>query len=334
MFPYPKTVPLAHTPSRIEYLERLSKRWGGPEIYIKRDDDTSCLLSGNKVRKLEFFLADAQAQGADTLVTCGGIQSNHARATAIAAKRAGLDCHLILRGKEIQIPDGNYLLDLLVKSKITFVTKSQYLNRDQIFDKVEKELTQKGRRPYSIPEGGSNGLGALGYVKAMEEIRDQINETGLQFNAIVLAVGSGGTYTGLWIGKKFFHIKADIIGFNIAASADYFREKIFECAKELENLMKMNFFLTKEEIQMIDGYVGKGYGKSRPEEMALIKEVAQREGIILDPIYTGKAMVGLADQIKKGRFKKGQKVLFLHTGGIFGLFPYREWFKKNQKSEV
>jgi D-cysteine desulfhydrase len=332
VFPYPKSIALAHAPSRIEPLERLSKKWNGPDIYIKRDDDTSCLLSGNKVRKLEFFLADALAKGADTLITCGGVQSNHARATAIAARRWGLDCHLILRGREVQIPDGNYLLDSFVGSKITFVTKSQYLKREQIFDKLEKKLTRQGKIPYCIPEGGSNGLGALGYVKAMEEIRDQMDEMGIQFDAIVLAVGSGGTYTGLWIGKKFFNIKVEVIGFNISASSHYFCEKIFQCAKESENLLKMNFHLTQNQIQIIDGYVGKGYGKSRPEEIAFMKEVGQSEGIILDPVYTGKAMFGLADQVKKRKFKKGQKILFLHTGGIFGLFPYREWFKKTQKS--
>jgi D-cysteine desulfhydrase len=307
-------------------LERLSKKWNGPDIYIKREDDTACLLSGNKVRKLEFLLADARTKGADTLITCGGIQSNHARATAVVARRWGLDCHVILRGKEIQIPDGNYLLDSLVGTKITFVSPSQYLNRGQIFDRLEKELIRQGKRPYSIPEGGSNGLGALGYVKAMEEVRDQTGERGIQFDAIVLAVGSGGTYTGLWIGKKFFAINAEVIGFNVAASAHYFREKILQCAKETERLLNLDFRLNQEDIQIIDGYVGKGYARSRPEEISLIKEIAQLEGIVLDPVYTGKAMFGLADQIKKGKFKKGQKVLFLHTGGIFGLFAYKQWF--------
>jgi D-cysteine desulfhydrase len=329
LYPYPKSISLAQTPSRIEPLARLSKKWSGPEIYIKRDDDTSCLLSGNKVRKLEFLLSDALSKGADTLITCGGIQSNHARAVAIVTKMWGLDCHLILRGKKIQTPDGNYLLDVLVGAKITYVTKSEYLNREQIFDRLEKKLIQQGEKPYSIPEGGSNGLGALGYVRAMEEIRNQMAEMGIQFDAIVLAVGSGGTYTGLWIGKKFFDINTEVIGFNISSSASYFYEKIFQCAKKSEDLLKMDFHLNRKEIQIIDGYVGNGYAKSRSEEIALIKEIAQLEGIILDPVYTGKAMFGLADQIKKGRFKKGQKILFLHTGGIFGLFPYREWFKES-----
>jgi D-cysteine desulfhydrase len=328
-FPYPESVSLAHRPSRIEFLERLTRELNGPEIYIKRDDDTSCLLSGNKVRKLEFFLADALKKGADTLITCGGLQSNHARTTAIAAKRWGLDCHLILRGREVRIPDGNYLLDSLAGAKVTLVTKSEYLKRDQIFDKLEKGLAREGKRPYSIPEGGSNGLGAIGYVKAMEEILDQTGEMGIEFDVIVTAVGSGGTYAGLWIGKKFFNIRGEVIGFNISATAQYFHDKIFQCARESEGLLRRDFHLSLEDIKIIDGYVGRGYAKSRPEEIALMNHIAQLEGILLDPVYTGKAMVGLVDQIKKGRFRKGQKILFIHTGGIFGLFPYREWFKRS-----
>jgi len=326
-FPYPKSISLAHRPSRIEYLERLTREWNGPEIFIKRDDDTSCLLTGNKVRKLEFFLADALDRGADTLITCGGIQSNHARATAIAAKKMGLNCHLILRGRETHTLDGNYLLDSLGGAKVTFVNKKEYLNRDEVFDQLEKKLTRQGKKPYSIPEGGSDGLGAMGYVRAMEEIRGQMAEMGIEFDAIVIPVGSGGTYAGLWIGKKFFDIKGDVIGVNISASAQYFREIVFQCARQSERLLKMDFHLAADEIKIMDGYVGEGYAKSRPQEIALIKHVAQLEGIILDPVYTGKATLGLHDQIKKGQFKKGQKILFIHTGGIFGLFPYRELFK-------
>jgi len=326
-FPYPKSISLAYKPSRIEYLERLSRELNGPEVYIKRDDDTCCLLSGNKVRKLEFFIADALEKEADTLITCGGLQSNHARTTAIAAKRVGLGSHLILRGRKPQTPDANYLLDSLIGAEVTFVTISQYLNRNQIFDKLEKKLLQRGKKPYSIPEGGSNGLGAIGYVRAMEEIHDQMEEMGIEFDAIISAVGSGGTCAGLCLGKKFFNIRAEVIGFNVAATAQYFIKEILRCARESETLLKITLDLSKDDIKIIDGYVGKGYGKSRSEEIALIKHVAQLEGIVLDPVYTGKAMFGLSDQIKKGTFKKGQKILFIHTGGIFGLFPYREWFK-------
>ena len=327
-FTYPKSISLAHRPSRIEYLGRLSRELNGPEIYIKRDDDTCALLSGNKVRKLEFFIADALEKGADTLITCGGLQSNHARTTAIAAKRYGLDCHLILRGRKPQTPDANYFLDGLIGAKVTFATKDQYLNRNQIFDRLEKRLLQQGKKPYSIPEGGSNGLGAIGYVKAMEEIHDQKGKMGIEFDAIITAVGSGGTYAGLCLGKKFFNIRAEIIGFNVAATARYFIKEILRCARESETLLKISLNLSKDDIKIIDGYVGKGYGDSRPEEIALIKHVAALEGIVLDPVYTGKAMLGLLDQINKGTFKKSQKILFIHTGGIFGLFPYREWFKK------
>ena len=325
-FPYPKSISLAHRPSRIEHLERLSRELNGPEIYIKRDDDTCCLLSGNKVRKLEFFIADALNKGADSLITCGGLQSNHARTTAIAAKRYGLGCHLILRGKKTEIPDANYFLDSLVGAEVTFVTKSQYLNRKEVFDKLEKRLLQHGKKSYSIPEGGSNGLGAMGYVRAMEEIHDQMEQMEIDFDAIITAVGSGGTYAGLLIGKKFFNVRAEVIGFNIAATARYFVKEILRCARESETLLKINLHLSRKDIKIIDGYVGRGYAKSRPEEIALIKRVAKLEGIILDPVYTGKALFGLADQIKKGKFEKGQKILFIHTGGIFGLFPYREWF--------
>jgi D-cysteine desulfhydrase len=214
-----------------------------------------------------------------------------------------------------------------VGAKVIFVNKKEYLNRDEVFNQLEKKLTRQGKKTYSIPEGGSDGLGTMGYVRAMEEIRGQMAEMGIEFDAIVIPVGSGGTYAGLWIGKKFFDIKGDVIGFNISASAQYFREIIFQCARQSEHLLKMDFHLAADEIKIRDGYVGEGYAKSRPQEIALIKHVAQLEGIILDPVYTGKAMLGLHDQIKKGQFKKGQKILFIHTGGIFGLFPYRELFK-------
>jgi D-cysteine desulfhydrase len=216
------------------------------------------------------------------------LQSNHARTTAIVARRRGLDCHLILRGKKGQALDGNYLLDSLVDAKVTFVTKGKYLKREQIFDTLEKKLVEQRKRPYSIPEGGSNGLGAIGYVRAMEEIRDQMAQMGVVFDAIVSAVGSGGTYAGLLVGKKIFDIEAEVIGFNVAATAQYFLKEIYRCTEDIENLTGMGFDSIGNHIDIVDGYVGKGYARSRSEEVALMKHVARLEGIILDPVYTAR----------------------------------------------
>lgn len=326
-FSYPPRIKIAHLPTPMQKLKNFGSDLNGPEIYIKRDDLSGVALSGNKIRKLEFVLADAQAQHADILITCGGLQSNHARATAVAATQLGMKSFLVLRGDETAAIDGNYFLDHLVGADFKFITPEQYSNEvDEIMEGVAEQLRQQGHTPYIIPEGASNALGAIGYLAATEEILAQLKVLSLKLDAIVCATGSGGTYAGLLLGKKIFQQSYDVFGFNVCDDEAYFVNRIAGILENANARFNLKLSLTRNEIHIIDGYVGAGYALNRSEEIALIKAVASADGIILDPVYTGKAMYGLIDQIKSGRFKKGQKILFLHSGGIFGLFPKRSEF--------
>ena len=323
----PVRIKLANLPTPIEKLERLAKEWRGPEIYVKRDDLTGMALSGNKIRKLEFVIADAKAKGADLLITCGGIQSNHARATAVAATKLGMKSYIILRGEESKVKDGNVLLDLLVGTQIKYITPEQYAAQVQeiMFDLAD-DLKKEGFSPYIIPEGASNDIGTLGYLAATEEISRQLSDLQLEIDYVVCAIGSGGTYAGLLLGQKLYQQKYQVIGFNVCDDEEFFVNKINRIGNEAIQRFNLPTKLNREDIRIIDGYVGKGYALNRPEEIELIKDVALTEGLILDPVYTGKTMFGLRDQIVRGMFKKADKVLFIHTGGLFGLFPKKELF--------
>ncbi len=322
----PPRLSLAQTPTPIHKLSHLTELLGGPEIWIKRDDLTGCAASGNKVRKLEFLLADALRQGADVVVTCGGLQSNHARATAVMARRLGLLPHLILRGNPpAGTPDGNLFLDGLLGAELTFVTEKEYREHlDEIFAEVRRKYEASGRRAYLIPEGGSNELGAFGYVRTTREIVEQLRLERIRVDFIVTAVGSGGTLAGLLLGKRLYSLDAEILGINVCETAEYFQDRIMGIVRAMAERYHLGLGITREDVKIIDGYVGLGYAESRPEELDLIRDVSRLEGIILDPVYTGKAVFGLLDQIRRGRFSKKDRVLFLHTGGLFGLFAKRD----------
>ena len=305
----PPRVPLARLPTPIEPLDRLSERWGGPRIFVKRDDLTGSLLGGNKVRKLEFCLGEALARGAKRVATCGGLQSNHCRATAVACAQLGLACTLFLRTEEepASAADGNHLLDLLVGADVRFVTREEY-------DRLEPP-----RDAHWIPEGASDEVGMWGYLAACEELR------GRKFAAIVHAVGSGGTTAGLVAGQAVHDLETPLIGVCVCDDAAFFHDRVAAILRagaarwpELGSLPP-----PRSSVELVDGFVGRGYGRNRPEEWQLLREVAEQEGLVLDPVYTVKAMMGLRQMIRDGRFEKGQDVCFLHTGGIFGLFPKR-----------
>lgn len=328
MIKIPERISLANLPTPIEKLNRLSNVLGGPEIFIKRDDQTGTELSGNKVRKLEYSLKEALDEGCDYLITCGGIQSNHCRATAAAAVKLGMKSCLVLRGEDTDQPEGNLLIDRLLGADIVFITAEEYINkRAEIMEGIKKELSKKGFKPYIIPEGASNGIGGFGYYTAMEEIIEQERNLGISFDCIVLAVGSGGTYSGLWLANKLHNHSADIYGINVGGDAEYFKTRIPEILKDSMKYMGISMPVSTEEINIIDGYVGRGYALSRPEELRFIRDLSRLEGIILDPVYTGKAMYGLTEEIKKGTFNKYKNILFIHTGGLFGLFPKGNLFE-------
>lgn len=314
----PKRISFANLPTRIEKLDRLSQELG-TQIYIKRDDQTGSEISGNKIRKLEFAVQEALDNGCDYLITCGGIQSNHARATAAVAAKLGMGAYLVLRGKEDSELEGNYFLDKMLGAKIKFITAEEYKNsRMDIMKEIKNYLAKEGHNAYILPEGASNGIGSLGYCRAMEEILEQEEELGIKFDAIVLAVGSGGTYAGLYYGNHIKNNDTTIYGVNVCDDGEYFRNIVLGLFKEISKYTGREIHVNKEDINILDGYVGKGYALSEPQEIEFLHKLAKEEGLILDPVYTGKAMYGLVNEIRKGTFDKHKNVLFIHTGGIFG----------------
>lgn len=328
MIRIPEKIDIANLPTKIEKLEKLSQKLGGPNIYIKRDDHTGSEISGNKIRKLEFSVKEAMDQGCDTLITCGGIQSNHCRATAAVAAKLSLKSCLVLKGSSDAECDGNLFLDKLLGAEIRFVTPDEYKDRRmEIMEKIKIEMDKKGFKPYIIPEGASNGIGSFGYYKAMEEIMAQEKELGVHFDGIVIATGSGGTYSGLLLASKVLNYTGQVYGVNVCDNEELFKSRIYEILNESINYLNVNLNFSKDEIHIIDGYVGKGYALSRKEELEFIHEFAKLEGIILDPVYTGKAMYGLTEEIKKGSFSQCKNLLFIHTGGIFGVFPGKNLFE-------
>jgi D-cysteine desulfhydrase len=324
--PFPKSLDLAMKPTPIEGLRTFPQLPQGFEIFIKRDDLTGFYLSGNKIRKLEFIFHDVLEKDADTLVTCGGFQSNHARATAILGASFGLKSVLVLFGEDSPKLDGNLFLNKLVDAQIKYVPEVRYDELDAIMDEVSSQLKKEGKRPYIVPEGASNELGVWGYIKASQEIKKQLDGMKLKIDKIVTAVGSGGTYAGLFLGSKILDWPVQIYGINVKDTAQIFVDRIYQLMIATKEKFKLDISFEKEDLNIIDGYVGEGYAKSKKEELDLIKSVAQNTGIILDPVYTGKAMYGLLDQLNKETFSKGDKILFLHTGGGFGLFPIKERF--------
>lgn len=287
-------------------------------IFIKRDDLNGLLISGNKARKLEYFVADAKNKKCDTLITCGGLQSNHCRTTAAFAKHFGFDCHLFLRVRGIRgkTYQGNLLIDRLLDAKVNYITPTEYEHRDKIMEEYAKRLKKKGKRPYIIPEGGSNEVGILGYLDCMKEMKNFIKTEGIE--AVYCAVGSGGTYSGLLLGKKLLRLDVVLNGVIICDTIDYFSSKISKICRTAIDRFNMNIKINEEDVNLIDGFVGEGYGIPYPAELKTINKVA-KSGIILEPVYTGKAFYGMLSQLRR---KKYRKVIFIHTGGIFSIFAY------------
>ncbi|NLY08281.1 MAG: D-cysteine desulfhydrase family protein [Tissierellia bacterium] len=310
-------ISLANLPTPINKLDRMSAEHG-VELWIKRDDYTGSELSGNKIRKLEYLAADALKKGCNHLITCGGIQSNHARATAVVAARLGIGATLVLRGTADGSHEGNPFFGAMVGANIVFITPEDYRSRRmEIMENIASELRTKGVNPYIIPEGASNAIGSLGYFNAYEEILKQEEELGIKFDRIVTTVGSGGTFAGLLYGNLLHGGPMRVKGINICDDAEYFCPIVSQLTVELDSIFGKKLAIGADEVPLIDGYGGLGYAISRPEELKFITHVARSEGIVLDPVYTGKAFYGLLSEISKGKFKD-EKILFIHTGGIMG----------------
>jgi L-cysteate sulfo-lyase len=323
-------VRFAHLPTPLEHLPRLSRALGGPEIWIKRDDCTGMSSGGNKTRKLEFLMADARAQGADIVLTQGATQSNHARQTAACAARMGIDCHLLLedrtgRRDHDYTQSGNVLLDRLHGASIEFRPTTADMNAE--LEQVAAKLQSEGRKPYAIPGGGSNAVGALGYVNAALELVTQANDLGLRIDHVVHATGSAGTQAGLIAGLAGIRSGVPLLGIGVRAPRERQEENVFKLACATAALCGCEGAVKREDVVANCDYVGSGYGISTPASLEAIKMLASLEGILLDPVYTGKGMAGFIDLVRKGRFKPGENVVFVHTGGSVGLFGYVDDFK-------
>ncbi len=310
-------VSIAHLPTPLEMLPRLTAHLGGPQLWVKRDDQTGLATGGNKTRKLEFLVAEALAQGADTLITCGAAQSNHARQTAAAAARFGLACTLVLRGEPPPQAQGNLLLDELLGAEIVWSGADDLMAR---LEETADALRSRGRRPYVVPYGGSNPVGVCGYVAAMEELLAQAAQAGLSFDHIVLASSSGGTQAGLTVAARALGYRGRILGISVDLPADPLRRRMAELATATADSLGLPLTFAPEDFAVEDGYRGGGYGVIGDLEREAIRLLARTEGLLLDPVYTGRAFGGLIDLIRRGAFSPQERVLFWHTGGVAGLF--------------
>ncbi len=321
----------AQMPTPIQKLSRLSEELG-VELYVKRDDLTGFEWSGNKIRKLNFLVQEALQKGATCLITCGGLQSNHCRATAALAAHLGLRCILLLRGEKPKNFSSNLLLDHLFGAEVFYVTNEQYANQKELLMTIDAQVRQIGGKTYYIPEGGSNALGTMGYLQAWQEMAEQIKgDPSLPkagFDSIVVAHGSGGTQAGLVLGKIFHEASMPVAKHVMAVNVCYDKARSYEIVKDILWSTIQGYHLPlsflADDIEILDGFVGRGYALNTKEELAFIARVARTEGLLLDPTYSGKAMYGLYQTIKKQPKALGEKVLFLHTGGSFGNFKLQE----------
>lgn len=327
---YPARLSLARQATPLVLLQRLSERLDtGQRIWLKRDDLTGCATSGNKIRKLEFLLADARAQGCDTVVTCGGVQSNHARATALAAAQEGFDCHLLLRSSVAEIPSltGNLLLDYLTGAQVHIYPQDHYRQKfRQLVSAHMDELKRAGRKPYWIGTGGSDAVGLWGYVAACEELKQDFTANHIVNPYIICADGSGGTHAGLVAGNVLHGLGADVLGINVCDDADYFCQKIAGDLRAWGERYQLDLPVENWPIEVIDGYVGDGYACADDDLLAMIADIARSEGVVFDPVYTGKAFYGLLSEIERGNLDEADDIVFIHTGGIFGLEAFRQQF--------
>ncbi len=306
-------IPIAHLPTPIEALPRLTAALDGPRLLVKRDDQTGLVFGGNKTRKLEYLLAEAQSHGAKTLITAGAIQSNHCRQTAAAARRAGMDCILVLSGEAPDVPEANTYLDVLLGAELVWTTREL---RGETLNQTYLQAEASGREPFLIPYGGSSPTGAAAYAYAMREFVQQR----VAVDWIVFATSSGGTQAGLVAGKELFGFSGQVLGISVDEPADPFRGAAARLATKTALLFENAKDFTKEDIIVNDDYLGGGYAVMGQPESEAIRLFARHEGLLVDPVYTGRAAAGLIDLIRKGFFNKDETVLFWHTGGQPALF--------------
>lgn len=325
---YPR-MHFAHTPTKIESMKNLSRMLGGPNLWIKRDDCTGLSTGGNKTRKLEFLIGDALAQNADTVITVGATQSNHARQTAAACAKSGLKCVILLEDRTHKTDEnhnfnGNVLLDKIHGAVIKRIPAEQ--TPLQAIESEVSGLSSAGKNVYVIPGGGSNAVGALGYANCALEITSQANETGIHFDHLVHATGSAGTQAGLVAGLTAVNNPLPVLGIGVRYPREVQEENVYSLANKTAEHLKLNQSINRESVVANCDYVGPGYGLPAEGTVEAIHLVAQKEGILLDPVYSGKGMAGLIDLVRNNYFEPNQNILFLHTGGSAALFGYLDVF--------
>jgi D-cysteine desulfhydrase len=323
---FPPRFPLARGGTPLEPMPRTSEALG-VEILLKRDDLTGAELTGNKVRKLEFLIADARGAGADTVITCGGEQSNHCRATALAAARAGLSSVVVLRTDDPDRPPpatGNILLDRLAGARVRWISRPDWARRDELMAQEADRVRAAGGTPYVIPEGGSNPLGSWGYIACARELVGDLAALPPRPTTIAFACGSGGTAAGLVAGARIYGFGARdvrVAAINVCDDRDYFTRVITRILAGIEARWSLGLGDRTDDIDIVDGHVGLGYARSRPEELVTIRDACRRDGVVFDPVYTGKAFHGIVTELARDHRRFGDRIVFVHTGGIFGLFP-------------
>ena len=334
-----KKMVLANLPTKIQRLSRWSDECG-KNIYVKRDDQTGSEWSGNKIRKLEFAVQEALEQGCNLLITCGGIQSNHCRATVVVAAHLGLKAAVLLRISEEPPVEGNYFLDRLMGADVRFCTRDEYRDhRGDIMQEMADGYAAQGYKPYIIPEGASFGVGVLGYYFAMKEIVAQEKEMGVRFDTVLVATGSGGTLAGLQLANLIHGCGKRVIGVCVCDDAAYFQDIAARISRDALPYLIAQGEISEQEasrwaaslkpgdFEFFEEYVGIGYALSRPEELEHIRRMARLEGTVFDPVYTGKATYGMVNELKEGgRLRSSENILFIHTGGLYGLFPISRTF--------
>ena len=323
-------VPLAHLPTRLEFLERLTEQLGGPEIWVKRDDCTGLATGGNKTRKLEFSMGEALEQGADTIITVGAVQSNHVRQTAAAACKLGMRCEVLLEHRvsepgNLYLNSGNVFLDRVFGANLRECDKGT--DFDTLMQEVAGEVRANGGIPYIIPGGASNPVGALGYVGCAEELLQQCEEQDVVFDHAVLASGSAGTHAGFAVGLRASGSDLPILGIGVNVPRDPQESKVWELAQATAAHIDRSGCVARSDIVADCDYIGPGYGEPTESMNEAVLMLARLEGLLFDPVYSGKALAGMIDYIRKGHFAKGQKIVFLHTGGVAGLFAYADNLK-------
>ncbi|MDI6894354.1 MAG: D-cysteine desulfhydrase family protein [Bacillota bacterium] len=315
---------LAGLPTPLEEAVGLERLFPGVHLFLKRDDLTHAALGGNKARKLEFLFADVRRQDADVVLTVGGPQSNHARITAALAARLGLECILVLEGEEPEERQGNLLLDRLLGAEVRFAGARP---AQEVMEEAAADLRARGRHPYPIPVGGSTPLGAVGYCLAMQEMLAQAAGMGVVAHRVYVATGSGGTQAGLVLGGRVLDPALRVTGISVSRSSGESRPRVADLATGAARLLGLPVTVSAGEVEVLDDYIGPGYGIPTPACLEAIRLLAREEGVLLDPVYTGKAMGALVDHLRRGVVKPGENVVFWHTGGSPTLFAYSQYLE-------